>query len=389
VPDKQMKEFKILVPSQEHEAEEIDAEFQGRDERTGMAFVKAKTTPAAGKWQPLKFSDTRVDVGEPITSIGMLSKNAAYKTYLTRGEVGTTLRGETPQVLVVGGGLGAVGAPVFNSAGDAIGVVNSQPEQTPFLHDARNALAPIISPPILFVPTWDFIPSINDPPLAGGELKLPWLGVPQQAMAGLNKDVAESMGLKDRPAIEVGDIIPGSPLDKAGVKAGNIILELNGKPLERADEASELPGILVRQIRRLKVGDKAVLTVLTAKGEPPKQISVALEERPKGANLAERIFDEELGLGVRELVFIDAYARRLPQDTKGVVVSMIKPQSAAHAAKLQMNDLINEMNGEPVTGLEQFKTKLAAFRKEKPRDAIVLVAVREGNTQTIRIEPPQ
>jgi hypothetical protein len=47
------------------------------------------------------------------------------------------------------------------------------------------------------------------------------------------------------------------------------------------------------------------------------------------------------------------------------------------------------MNGQPVTDLEQFRKAYEAVRKEKPRDAIVLVVLRDGNTQTIRLEPPQ
>src|SRR3954466_10038375 len=42
IPDAQLKDFKILIPSQEHDADEVPAEFQGRDERTQLAFVKAK-----------------------------------------------------------------------------------------------------------------------------------------------------------------------------------------------------------------------------------------------------------------------------------------------------------------------------------------------------------
>jgi S1-C subfamily serine protease len=89
------------------------------------------------------------------------------------------------------------------------------------------------------------------------------------------------------------------------------------------------------------------------------------------------------------MVFMDTYVRKLAPDAKGVVVSIIKPQSSAAAAKLQGNDLITEMNGEPVENLEQFKTALEAIRKDKPRDALVLVVLRDANTQTIRIEPPQ
>jgi S1-C subfamily serine protease len=118
-------------------------------------------------------------------------------------------------------------------------------------------------------------------------------------------------------------------------------------------------------------------------------VQIKLEERPKGANLAPRMYNEDLGFGVRATVFMDSYIRKLPADTKGVVVSIVKPQSAAYAAKLQTNDLISELNGTNVTNLDQFKKALEAFRKDKPKEAIVLVVLREGNTQTIRIEPPQ
>ena len=86
---------------------------------------------------------------------------------------------------------------------------------------------------------------------------------------------------------------------------------------------------------------------------------------------------------------MDSYARKLPSDTKGVVVSVLKPQGSAAAAKLAREDLITEMNGKPVENLKQFQESYETFRKEKKNEAIVLVVLREGNTQTIRIEPPQ
>ena len=196
VPDEQMKDFKILVPSQEHDADEIEATFQGRDDRSGTAFIKAKppgssTQPSQSstpvKWTPLKFVAAKPQVGDAIYSVGMLGKNAAYKTYLTHGLVSAFLRGEVPHFLVVGGGLAGIGAPVFNDRGEAIGFVNTQADQQPFLHDLRTSLQSLMIPPIFFIPTDDLEQSLKDPP-QGHELALPWLGVPQQAMAGLNKD---------------------------------------------------------------------------------------------------------------------------------------------------------------------------------------------------------
>jgi serine protease Do len=292
-------------------------------------------------------------------------------------------------VLVVGGNLAAIGSPVFNLQGQCIGLVNSQMEQPPFLNDPRQTMAPLFNPPLFFVPTSDFTQSIEDPPKAGELPKLPWLGVPQQAMTGLNKDVAESMGLKDQPAVELGDVIAGSPIEKAGLKAGMIIVKLNGKPLERGDEAEETPGILARTVRRMKVGDEVTLSVLSSKDEPLKDYKIKLEERPKGVNLAERYYAEDMGFAVRSMVFMDNYARKLSPDAGGVVVAMLKPNGSAAAAKLGREDLITEMNGKPIKNLEEFKKEYEAIRKDKPRDALVLVVLRDGNNQTIRIEPPQ
>ena len=389
MPDAQMKEFKIIIPSQTGEHDEIDAVFQGRDERTQTAFVRPKST-GEHKWTPLKFDEAKVGAGDEIASVGLLPKNGGYKSYLTRGMVSANLRGEFPQVLVVGGGLAGISSPVFNEQGQAVGFVNNQPEHSPFLNgDFRTSLIPLLSPPLFFVPTYDLMQSLKDPPKAGEQMKLPWLGVPQQAMAGLNKDVAESVGLKDQPAIELGDILKNSPAEKAGLKPGDIIVKLNGEALERGDEPEELPSIFSRKIRRMDVGDTVTLSVLEGKDKALKDVKVELTERPRGANLAERYYSEDLGFGVREMVFMDTYVRKLAPDAKGVVVSIIKPQSSAAAAKLQGNDLITEMNGEPVAGLEQFKQAFEEIRKAKAKDALVLVVLRDGNTQTIRIEPPQ
>jgi len=390
IPDAQMKDFKIIIPRRDVDNEEIDAILVGRDERTNVAFVrpaKGDGTTTKYTWKPIHFVEQPVHVGQPVFSVGILPKAGGYRSYYTQGVVGATLRGEIPWILVTGGGLAAMGAPVFNASGAAIGFVGPQAEQIVFLNDPRNTLNAINNPPNFFVPTRDFLQSLQDPPVAGQPLKLPWVGLPQ--LTGLNKDVAEFFGLKNQPAVQVGDVIPDSPAEKAGLKRGMIIVKLNGKPLERGDEPEEIPAILRRNILRMKVGQKVTFSVMTDKDKPLQQITVTLDEQPKRANLAERFFAEDLGFSVREIVFYDTYARKLPADQKGVIVSWIKPQSSAETGKLQGNDLITELNGTAVTGLEEFKKSYDTFRKDHPKEAVVMVVKRDGNTQVIRIEPPQ
>jgi serine protease Do len=289
--------------------------------------------------------------------------------------------------VLVQGGLTGVGSPVFDSAGKAIGLVSAQQGQTPFLNDPQNAMIAINNPPKFFVPARDFMQSLQDPPKAGEPLKLPWIGVPQ--LTGVNKDVAEALGLVNQPAIEVGEVIPNTPAEKAGLKRGSIIVKIDGQPLERGDEPEELPQIFRRQLLRKKPGDTVTFAVLSGKDKPAQDVTVTLDEMPKRPNSAKRWFAEDLGFSSRELVFLDTYARKLPPDAKGVVVALIRPQSAAETGGLQNNDLVTELNREPVTDLEQFRKAYEAFRKDKPREAVVMVVLRESNTKVIRIEPPR
>ena len=388
IPDEQMKDFTIIVAHEDRDAEEIEADFNGRDERSGVAFLTARAPKdgATRQWKPLKFEEADVALAQPVYSVGMLPEMANYKPYFMEAAVSAKLRGEQPQVLVYGS-LAAVGSPVFNAEGKAVGVVNWQPGQTVFLNDGQNALSSVIQPPKFYVPTRDFTLSLRDPPKAGEPLKLPWMGVSQ--MTGLNKDVAEAYGLANQPAVQLGDVIPNMPGAKGGLQQGDIIVKMNGQPLERGDEPEELPAILRRQVMRMKVGDTVTFSVVRARGEPPKEVKVALEEMPKRPNSAKRWYAEDLGFSSRELLFMDTYARHLDPDAKGVVVALIRPQSAAQTGGLQNNDLITELNRQPVTSLEQFQKAYQEFRKASPREAVVMVVQREANTKVIRIEPPQ
>jgi S1-C subfamily serine protease len=290
-----------------------------------------------------------------------------------------------PQVLV-SGQLASIGSPVFNASGEAIGFVNLQPEQPIVLNDPKAGLSAVSRSPVIFIASPALMQSIADPP-KGQPLQLPWLGVIQ--MVGLTREVAEYFGLKGQTAVQLGDIIPGGPADRAGLKPGQIITAVNGSPIPRGDEPEELPMIMRRQTMRMPVGQEVKLTVMDPRTRQSQVISVKLEDRPKQPNLAKRFFAEDLGFSVRELVFMDAYTRRLDPGSPGVLVSLIRPQSSAQNARLEGNDMVVELNGRPVMNLEQFQKDYEQFRKERPRDAVVLVVLREGRNQTIRIEPPQ
>ena len=402
IPDKQMKDFKIILPSETEDETEVDATFAGRDERSNVAFVQAKpadpTKPAdpakpadaakpAPKWTPIAFKDVAMKVGEPVYGIGLLPKAAGYKAFLNQAVVSANLRGEIAQVLVEGGGLGNVGSPVFNAAGDAVGVVHPQEGQEVLL-DNRNEMVGIVTPPHFFMPARFFQQSVQDPPTPEHPARIPWSGVVQ--MTGVNQQFAEFLGLKNQPAAQIGDVAPGTPAARAGIVAGNIVVKLNGRPLERGDLPEEIPQILHRQIIRMKVGDPVTFTILPEKGEPTKDVTVTLVDRPRQANEVDRYYAPDLGFVAREVVFADTYAHKLKSDAPGVVVDAVKRDGAAATAKLGREDLIVQLNGKRVRDLPAFKEEYESFRKDHAHEAVVLVVHRlGGREETINIEPPQ
>src|SRR5688500_20133271 len=91
IPDEQLKEFLLVVAHEDRDAEEIEAQLLGRDERTNLAFIKPKADPGSKSesesksesksrsWKPIKFEEAPVQVGQPVYSVGILPEMANYK----------------------------------------------------------------------------------------------------------------------------------------------------------------------------------------------------------------------------------------------------------------------------------------------------------------------
>ena len=397
--DSQLTDFKIVIPGDEEK--EFPAVFQGRDDRSNVAFIR---TVEKQHWTSIKFADVPITEGEDVVSIGLLPKSAGYHPYLTQPTVSAILRGPLPMVMVSTAGLTTVGSPVFNSSGQAIGLVNHENlsmrlnrSEAVDPRDPRTPPPPIDTMAVvqsscrIFVPARDFLASMADPPSAGHPLAIPWLGLKQ--LTGLKAAVAEYYKLKGQPAVQVGAVIPNTPAEKAGFKTDDIIVKMNGKPLDRGDEPDETGMILVRQVQRMKVGEQVVFSVLrTAGADQPLadlNLTLTLEQRPMPATLAKRYYVEDTGFVVRELVFDDRDARQLTSDFNGLLVASVKNGGAASGASLQSGDVLTQFNGQAITDIQQFEKFYKEFRHASPKEAIVLEVLRKTKTETIRIEPPQ
>ena len=170
-----------------------------------------------------------------------------------------------------------------------------------------------------------------------GETKRGWLGVRIQFVS---EEIAEVEKL-DRPrGALVASVAENSPSDKAGIKAGDIILEFDGQPI---DQMKELPKI----VAETDVGKKVKVKVWRNKREITKEIILGrletsddfksqgiLTEKPKEDKI------EGLKITVRLLDKQDIQERNLPKGTSGVVITKIEQDGPINY--LQINDIIVE-----------------------------------------------
>jgi serine protease Do len=169
-----------------------------------------------------------------------------------------------------------------------------------------------------------------------GETKRGWLGVRIQ---DVTKEIAEVEQLDEPRGALVASVADNSPSDKAGVKAGDIILEFNG---ERIQEMKELPII----VAKTEVGKKVDVKIWRNKREITKKIILGRLETSEEFKVAEKPSPAEsridnLKITVRKLNNEDIKQRKLPNQTKGLVITEIEADSPL-INSIEVNSIIIE-----------------------------------------------
>jgi serine protease Do len=197
--------------------------------------------------------------------------------------------------------------------------------------------------------------------VAKGKVTRGWLGVSIQP---LTPELAKSFGLKEAKGVLISDVIAESPAEKAGVQAGDIITEFDGKKLDGPQDlqravAGAAPG---KAMPMTLWRDKTTKTVEIRVGETPDE-NVALKP---GGNRGKSL----LGLDVRPIT--PDIARQLNlRNTEGVVVARVDDDSAAAEAGLQRGDVIREVNRQRVRSLQEFE-RITRDVKEGDRITVLL-----------------
>jgi serine protease Do len=166
----------------------------------------------------------------------------------------------------------------------------------------------------------------------------------------------------------VTEVSEASPAAQAGIRTGDILVELNGK---RVPRSSDLPGV----IADTPPGQKVTLKLLRDKKE--QTIAVKIGELPDDNDLLQpsEARDPELGLKVQRIT--PEAARRLGLSApKGVLVMEVQPGSPADQVGIEPADVIREINQRPVSNVREFER---ATRQGRRGDRILLLVQRGDN----------
>ncbi len=340
---------------------EYKAKVIGADPLSDIAVLEIDSKD---KFKPVKFGDSdKARIGDWVIAIGNpfgLGGTVTSGIISARNRSIGLSRYEDYIQTDASINVGNSGGPLFDMKGNVIGI------NTAILGQAGSI-------GIGFSIPANSAKIVIDQLIEFGETKRGWLGVRIQ---DVSKEIADLEKLDKPRGALVASVAKNSPSDKAGIKAGDIILEFNGTPIK---EMKELPKI----VARTEVGKVVKVKVWRNQKEITKKIKLGrLEtsedfraEKPEEAPQLSKI--DELKITVRLLNKRDIEERKLPKGSTGLVITDIDIDSPINY--LNVNNIIVEAQKKKIKSIEEFKRiiKVTMGSSEKT----ILVAIYNNQNQ--------
>lgn len=216
---------------------------------------------------------------------------------------------------------------------------------------------------------------LRDP---GLEVTKAWLPIDTQV---ISRELAGQLGQPDMTGFYITRVIPDSTAAAAGLKAGDFLRAVDGQKLtasgpENSDDLATL-------IRQYDVGSKVELQVL--RGKVNTNITVELARSPRLQREMKKYRNDDFEFTVRNVSFIDASQEQWAKDQQGVIVEEVKSGSWAELGSLYPDDLILEIDGQPVNDVDGLRKLFEAVRAEKRR-FVDLKVLRGIHTRYLELE---
>jgi serine protease Do len=255
---------------------------------------------------------------------------------------------------------GNSGGPLFNTKGEVIGI------NTAIMSYAQG---------IGFAIPANMVRDISAQLIESGHVERGWLGVGIQE---INDDLAQTFSVPEGSGVLVNDVFPGHPADQNGIRPGDIIVALNGRPVTS-------PNTLARLVASLTPDSVAHLTYLREGQRKSVEITLGRRERPIPASApappAPRTH-RELGMDLQTLT--QELAEEMDLTGEGVLVTDVEPGGVAHIKGIRKGDVIREVDRRPVTEVDQVNAILA---KREPGARILLRVTRGDAARYVVLAP--
>ena len=346
-----------------------DAEVKGRDPKTDIALIKISAEnglPVA----TLGDSDALL-VGEWVIAIG---NPFGFGHTVTAGIVSAKDRtigaGPYDSFIQTDASInpGNSGGPLLNARGEVIGI---------------NSAIIAAGQGIGFAIPINMAKNIMEQLRNKGSVTRGWLGVQIQA---LTPELRESLSLAAEGGALVAGVIKGDPAEKAGLKAGDVVLEFDGRAVRSDRDLVAIVGntAVGRKVpvKIVRDGKSLTLEVKTAKRSDDKD-EVATESEDEEGPALKETGKARIGVQVQEIT--KELAERLGLDsTAGALVAEVGEGTPAERAGIERGDVILEVNRQPIESPAAFSK---AVRSAEPGKSVLLLVRSGRGTRYIAVKP--
>jgi serine protease Do len=345
------------------------------DPKTDLAIVRVETK------EPLPYlhfgDSTKMEIGDRVLAVGAPFGLTGTVTHGIVSAKGRNLHlNMYEDFLQTDAAInpGNSGGPLVNLSGEVIGVNSAIQSRSGGWQGVGMAIASNLAR------------DITTQLLKNGAVHRGYLGV---SIKDLDPEVASRLGLEKQKGVLVAKVVAGSPAAKAGLKDGDIITSLAGKPVHNGrDLQSTVASLPLNQpvsVTLFRDGERKELNVTVA--EQPAQFGVdsaLARQEPKSEKQADEL--DDLGVEVAELTPELAKQFGYKEDAKGVVITQVQPDSPAADAGLQRGMLLVKAGKKRVKGVTDLREAVAKVTSDKG----VLLQVRspKGGTDYVVVKVP-
>ena len=349
------------------------AKVLGRDEKTDLALIKIDASDPLpfvqwGDSDSTKVGDWVVAVGNPFGLGGTVTAGivSARGRNINEGPYDDFLQIDAPI------NRGNSGGPTFNLSGEVIGI------NTAIFSPSGGSIGIGFAIPSTLAK--DIVGQIRDK----GHVDRGWLGVSIQE---ISPTIAKSLGLdsNDPQGALVAEVLPNSPAAQAGLKQGDVITSVNGRPIHSAHDlprlVADMPSGQKLEIAARRGGKEQKITATVAPMPSDKQLAAAqqpqqdADQKPQQDKKA-----EALGMRLAELTPDLRKRLRVPESTEGVIIRELADDSPAAALGLEPGDVIVSVDQQPVKAPDEAAKKLKAAAAQ---GQVLLLVNRRGSSRFV------